>query len=829
MYIKWFKDIRLSDLPLVGGKNASLGEMYSLLSKKGIRVPNGFAITAEGYRFFLQSNNLAGQIEAVLQTVNTAHIKNLTARGKKIRELILNTEFPKKLEMEIWNAYGELGNKNEMLDVAVRSSATAEDLPTASFAGQQDTFLNIQGKHELIEAVRKCFASLFTDRAISYRATKGFCSIDVALSVGIQKMVRSDLAASGVMFTIDTETGFQNVILINAAYGLGEYLVGGMVNPDEYYIFKPTLRGANRPIVGKRLGSKERKLIYSVGDTTSTQDAPVSLEDQKKFALSDDEILSLARWGLIIEEYYSQQAGEHRPMDIEWAKDGQNGKLYILQARPETVHSNGSAHVIEEFVLEKQSRVLAQGAAVGNKIGQGKAHVIKDIEHLADLKEGEVLVAEMTDPDWEPVLRKASAIVTNSGGRTCHAAIISRELGIPCVVGTKDATTKLQKGAKITVSCAEGEQGKIYEGILPFKIKKTHLDKIPEHKTKVMVNIADPEIAFTYGRLPHDGVGLARMEFIINTTIKIHPLLLLELDMPPVKRSVSITPALENHIRTITHGYATYREYYIHKLSLGISRIAAAFHPMPVIVRFSDFKSNEYHNLIGGPLFEPHESNPMLGWRGAARYYDPSFLPAFQMECAAIKRVREVMGLENVQVMIPFCRTPEEGKKVLDLLAQNELYGKKYLKRSKKLAKGKTKNIPSPRKVSLIDVYVMCEIPSNVILANEFADIFDGFSIGSNDLTQLTLGVDRDSDLVRHIYDERNDAVKSMIVQVIKTARKKKTKVGICGQAPSDFPDFAEFLVHAGIDSISLNPDTMLATKINIAKIEKKHAQSRKT
>ena len=603
MYIKWFKDIRLKDISVVGGKNASLGEMYSLLSKRGIRVPNGFAVTADGYRFFLQSNNLAGQIEATLKTVDTANIKNLTARGKKIRELILNTPFPQKLEEEIWNAYLELGKNNEMLDVAVRSSATAEDLPTASFAGQQDTFLNIQGRHDLIEAARKCFASLFTDRAISYRAVKGFCSIDVALSMGIQKMVRSDLASSGVMFTIDTETGFQNVILINAAYGLGEYLVGGMVNPDEYYIFKPTLAGANRPIVGKRLGSKERKLIYSVGDTTFTQDAPVPLEDQTKFALSDDEILSLACWGLIIEEYYSQQAGEHRPMDIEWAKDGKDGKLYILQARPETVHSNTSSHVMEEFMLEKRSRVLSIGAAVGNKIGQGRAHIIKDIEHLADLKKGEVLVAEMTDPDWEPALRKASAIVTNSGGRTCHAAIISRELGIPCVVGTKDATIKLQKGAKITVSCAEGEQGKVYEGILPFRIKKTHLDKIPDHKTKVMVNIADPEIAFAYGRLPHDGVGLARMEFIINTTIKIHPLLLLELDRTPSKRKAEITPALENHVRTITHGYGTCREYYIHKLSMGIGKIAAAFHPKPVIVRFSDFKSNEYHNLIGGALF----------------------------------------------------------------------------------------------------------------------------------------------------------------------------------------------------------------------------------
>ena len=806
MYIKWFDDIRIKDLPLVGGKNASLGEMYSALREKGIRVPNGFAITAESYRFFLAQDNLQEKIAKSLKTLDVNDIPNLTAHGKKIRELILDTDFPPALEEAIWQAYLKLGEGNELIDVAVRSSATAEDLPDASFAGQQDTYLNIQGRHNLLEAAKKCFASLYTDRAISYRSYKNFDNISVSLSVGVQKMVRSDLGASGVMFTVDTETGFKDVILINAAYGLGEYMVQGIITPDEYQVFKPTLREGYKPIIGKKLGSKERKLVYSVGDTILTQDAAVPYEDRKKFALSDKDILELAKWGLIIEDHYSAIKGASQSMDIEWAKDGLDGQLYIVQARPETVHSNIAQNIIEEFVLEKKSSILTKGAAVGSRIGQGKVHVINDVLHVDMLKDGEVLVTEMTDPDWEPVMRKTSAIVTNSGGRTCHAAIISRELGIPCVVGTKNATDVLKDGMEITASCAEGEQGKVYDGILPYKIKKTDLKEIPKTKTEIMVNIADPEIALQYGMLPHDGVGLARMEFIISNTIKIHPLALLALDKPESKQTIKIDSHLTDKISRMTFGYKTHREYYVDNLALGISRITAAFYPKPVILRFSDFKSNEYANLVGGKYFEPKENNAMLGWRGASRYYDPVFLPAFEMECSAVKHVRDDMGLTNLNVMIPFCRTPEEGRKVLVLLAQNGLNGKKY----------------SGGAESAINVYVMCEVPSNVILAEQFAEIFDGFSIGSNDLTQMTLGVDRDSELVRHIYDERNEAVKAMISQAIKTAHAKGVKIGICGQGPSDFPDFAEFLVEQGIDSISLNPDTVLSAKLQIAKAEKK-------
>ncbi|MFH1713256.1 MAG: phosphoenolpyruvate synthase [Candidatus Jacksonbacteria bacterium] len=807
-YIKFFNQISISDVPLVGGKNASLGEMYCHLTKGGINVPNGFAITAGGYQYFLEKNQLNDEIASILTKLDVKNIEKLKRAGARIRDLILSGSFPQDLQAEIINAYHKLGGG----DVAVRSSATAEDLPDASFAGQQETYLNIKGNYHLLEAVKKCFASLFTDRAISYREDKGFKHIDVYLSVGVQEMVRSDSGASGVMFTIDTESGHPEIILINASYGLGEYVVKGVVNPDEYYVHKPTLRQGFRSIVGKTLGSKTRKLVYSTGDNILTQDTKVPLEDRRRFALSDDEILQLARWGLIIEEHYLklkefknyQMSNIKCPMDIEWAKDGRTGKLYIVQARPETVHSVRKRNIIEEYILIKRGKVLVQGASVGSKIGAGPARVITDVQDINQFKDGEVLVTEITDPDWEPIMKKAAAIVTNSGGRTSHAAIVSRELGLPCIVGTGRATQILKTGQMITVSCADGEFGRVYGGKLPFKIHKIAINKSIRTKTDIMMNVGDPEIAFNYAQIPNDGVGLARLEFIINNSVKIHPLALLdfrkECKIKPVSPARGKIRQLDDNvcrkISELIQGYKKPSDYFVDKLSLGIARIAAAFYPKEVILRFSDFKSNEYVNLIGGQAYEPNEENPMLGWRGASRYYDPSFRQAFDMECQAIRKVREEMGFKNLSVMVPFCRTPEEGRKVMEILKEN--------------------------KVIKLKVYVMCEIPSNVILAEEFAKIFDGFSIGSNDLTQLTLGVDRDSPLVAHIYNERDQAVKTLISQVIKTAHKYGRKVGICGQAPSDFPDFAEFLVEQGIDSISLNPDTVISTRLTIAKTEKK-------
>ncbi|MEM1988379.1 MAG: phosphoenolpyruvate synthase [Candidatus Woesearchaeota archaeon] len=796
-FILWFDQVGIEDVKYVGGKNASLGEMYRNLTPKGVNVPNGFAITAYAYRYFIEKTGLKDKIYETLKGLDTHNIEDLQRRGSAIRHMIIEAQIPEELKNAILEAYYHLGLQyGSNPDVAVRSSATAEDLPDASFAGQQETYLNIKGNEMLIDAVKKCFASLFTDRAISYRQDKGFDHFSVALSVGVQKMVRSDLAASGVMFTLDTESGFKNAIVITAIYGLGEYIVQGMVNPDEYIVFKPTLREGYKAIISKKLGTKEMKLIYNLGGVKTTKGVKVPIEDQKRYVLNDDEILTLARWGQIIEDHYSAKRNKYTGMDIEWAKDGISGQLFIVQARPETVQSIKDFTTIEKYVLKEKSKVLAKGTSVGEKIGKGKAHIIKDVHNIKEFKPGEVLVTEMTDPDWEPIMKIASAIVTNRGGRTCHAAIVSRELGIPCVVGTLNATETIKDGQEITVSCAEGDEGFVYEGLLNYEVEKIDLKSLPKTKTKIMVNVGNPESAFDLSFIPNDGVGLAREEFIINSYIKIHPLALIHFEKLP--------DDLKKEIEELTKPYTDKKQFYIDKLAEGIARIAAAFYPNDVIVRFSDFKTNEYANLIGGKFFEPLEDNPMIGWRGASRYYDPKFEEAFGLECLAIKKVRDEMGLKNVKVMIPFCRTIEEGKKVLSVM---EKYGLR-------------------RHDNGLEVYVMAEIPSNIILAEEFAEIFDGFSIGSNDLTQLTLGVDRDSELVSHVYDERNDAVKRMISRLIRIAKSKGRKVGICGQAPSDYPEFAEFLVSEGIDSISLNPDTAIKTRLLIYKKEQELEKS---
>lgn len=796
-FILWFNEIGIKDLALVGGKNASLGEMYQKLTKKGINIPYGFCVTAYAYRYFLEEGGVKKELEKILADLDTTNIKNLSEKGYQARQTILKTEFPKDLEKEIIKAYYKLSRqyRRKYLDVAVRSSATAEDLPTASFAGQLESFLNVRGEYALLTAIKNCFASFFTNRAISYRVDQGFDHFKTYLSVGVQKMVRSDKACAGVMFSIDTETGFTDSVLINSSWGLGENVVKGRVNPDEFYVFKPTLKKGFRPIIGKTRGTKKKKLIYSLEGKESTIQEPVSKEDQKKFTLTDEEVLQLAKWACLIENYYK------RPEDIEWAKDGNDKKLYIVQSRPETVHTSEKRRYLEDYVLKKKGKILCTGISIGEKIGRGRANVIKDVSEINKFKKGEVLVTEVTDPDWEPIMKIASAIVTNSGGRTSHAAIVSRELGVPCVVGTGKATQKIKTGQKITVSCAEGNIGKVYQGLLPFEIKKIDLKKFKRPKTKIMMNVGEPNQAFSFSFIPNDGVGLAREEFIISNYIKIHPKALLEFKNLTDQK-------LKKRIEDLTFGYKNKSQFFIDKLAEGIGRIAAAFYPKDVILRFSDFKTNEYASLIGGKYFEPKEENPMIGWRGASRYYDSDFEQAFGLECQAIKKVREEMGLDNVIVMIPFCRTVEEGKKVLKVM-------KKYGLKKSKIQKSK-------KRIKPLQVYVMVEIPSNVVLAKEFAQIFDGFSIGSNDLTQLTLGVDRDSDLVAHIFNERNKAVKDLIKQAIKTAHRYKRKVGICGQAPSDFPDFAKFLVACGIDSISLNPDTVLKTTLKILKAEKK-------
>ena len=769
-YIQWFGDIGIDDIPIVGGKNASLGEMIRELVPRGIKVPNGFAITAEAYWYLLRASETEQRIKQILSDLDTRDATNLRQRGSAVRHAIMAASLPQDLQHSIVGAYRELSKGADgPVDVAVRSSATAEDLPDASFAGQQETYLNVQGEAALLESCKRCFASLFTDRAISYRQDKGFDHLKIALSIGVQRMVRSDLASSGVMFSIDTETGSQDIVLINAAFGLGENVVQGSINPDEYYVFKPTLKQGFRPIVQKILGSKEFKLVYDIGGSKMVKNVPVPPDDRSRFAITDDEILSLARWACLIEDHYSQKRGRYTPMDMEWAKDGRTGELFILQARPETVQSQKSLDMVEVYHLKEKGLALVHGRSVGEKIAQGPVRVVKSAHNLHEVRQGDILVTDKTDPDWEPTMKKAAAIVTNRGGRTCHAAIVSRELGLPAIVGTENATEVLKDGQAVTVSCAEGEIGFVYQGLLKFDVQQIKLHDLARPQTKVMMNVGNPEEAFRLSSMPNDGVGLAREEFIISNYIKIHPLALLDFNRLEDR-------ALRDEISQLTVGYEDKPQFFIDKLAQGVAMIGAAFYPKDVIVRLSDFKTNEYANLIGGKAYEPIEENPMIGFRGASRYYDPRYQAGFALECHAMKKVRDEMGLSNVKLMIPFCRTVEEGKQVLK---EMEKHGLK-------------------RGVNELEVYVMCEIPSNVILANEFAEIFDGFSIGSNDLTQLVLGVDRDSEIVAHVFDERNAAVKTMIASVIRVAKTKGRKIGICGQAPSDYPDFAAFLVELG-------------------------------
>lgn len=795
-FIQWFEEIGIEDVPLVGGKNASLGEMYRELASQGVKVPNGFAITAEAYRTFLREAGLESTIIDSLKELDTHDIENLRRRGARMRQAMLDANLPDTLEREILEAYARLGEgAPEPVDVAVRSSATAEDLPDASFAGQQETYLNVQGPRALLDTCKRCFASLFTDRAIAYRVEKGFDHHKVALSIGVQRMVRSDLAAAGVMFSIDTETGFEQAVLINASYGLGENVVQGSVNPDEFYVFKPTLKEGYRPILSKRLGSKEFKLMYDVGGSKMVKNVPVPPDDRARFAITDDEIMTLARWACVIEDHYRTKRGVASPMDMEWAKDGKTGELFIVQARPETVQSQKDLDVIETYRLTERSRVLVSGRSVGDKIGQGTVRVIKQVQQMQDFREGDVLVTDKTDPDWVPIMKRASAIVTNRGGRTCHAAIVSRELGLPAIVGAETATERLNDGQVVTVSCAEGETGFVYDGRLPVEIDRVRVKDLRRPKTAIMMNVANPEEAFRLSFIPNDGVGLAREEFIIANSIKAHPLALL--DYAKLEDY-----AVKAEIDRLTVGYPDKAQFFIEKLAQGVGMIAAAFYPKDVIVRLSDFKSNEYANLIGGRQFEPVEENPMLGFRGASRYYDPRYRDGFALECRALRMVRDDMGLTNVKVMIPFCRTVEEGRRVLDEMASHGL---------RRGERG-------------LEVYLMCEVPSNVLLAEEFAELCDGFSIGSNDLTQLTLGVDRDSELVAPLFDERNPAVKRIIAMAIQAAKRAGRKVGICGQAPSDYPEFAQFLVEQGIDSLSLNPDSVLTTTAAVVNAEAQRA-----
>ncbi len=792
--IHFFNELRLSDVAIVGGKNASLGEMYRQLTEKGIKIPNGFATTAEGYWHYLEHNGLKGEIASTLEGLDTRDVKALARCGSHIRDIIAHASMPPDLEEQIIAAYRELSDEygETPLAVAVRSSATAEDLPDASFAGQQETYLNVRGSSHLIESVKRVYASLFTNRAISYRVDKGFDHMKVALSAGIQKMVRSDLASAGVMFSIDTETGFRNAVFITAAYGLGENVVQGAVSPDEAYVFKPTLKEGYKPVLSRHLGEKSLKMVYSDSLKQPVKNISVPLEDQKQYCLTKDELVTLAQYAVTIEDHYSALAGKNQPMDIEWAKDGHSGELFIVQARPETVHARNDGRSIESYTIKERGNILIRGKSVGGKIATGVARVIRDASQIHKLEPGEVLITDMTDPDWEPIMKIAAAIVTNRGGRTCHAAIISRELGLPAVVGTGTATSSIQSGQMVTVSCAEGETGYVYEGALPFTAEHLEIGNIERPKTKIMMNVASPDRAFTFSAIPNDGVGLARLEFIINNTIGIHPNALLHFDQ-------LTDEAVKQEILSRTSAYDSPVDFYVQKLAEGVSMIAAAFYPNKVIFRMSDFKSNEYANLLGGRQFEPVEENPMIGFRGASRYYSDAFKEAFALECQAMRMVREAKGLKNVRLMIPFTRTPDEGRKVL---AEMEKHG---LKRGE----------------DGLEIYVMCEIPANVIAADAFLDIFDGFSIGSNDLTQLTLGVDRDSELVAHVFDERQQPVLDMLKMAISACKRRNKYIGICGQAPSDYPEVAEFLVREGIESISLNPDCVLATTMQILEVEK--------
>lgn len=796
-HIIWFEDIRLSDVPLVGGKNAALGEMYSHLSKLQIRVPNGFAITAEAYRHFLSKTGLDAQITKELAGLNVKNLRSLQTTARNVRKLIVDADLPEDLVADISRDYAKLEQHyGKKVAVAIRSSATAEDLPDASFAGQQETFLHVRGIAQVLKSVKKCIASLFTDRAISYRIDKGFSHMDVALSVGVQKMVRSDLACSGVAFTLDTETGFRNVVEINGSYGLGEAIVQGEVTPDEFIVFKPTLAKGYEAILSRRLGKKNFQLVYS---SRGIKPATVSAELQRQFCLKDAEILELARWCVVIEEHFSKLKHHPQPMDIEWAKDGQTGELYILQARPETIHTEASQTVYEEYRLQQDKAEIVTGMAVGNKIGGGRVRVIKQASGIDKFQAGEVLVTVMTDPDWEPIMKIASAIVTDKGGRTSHAAIVSRELGVPCVVGSEQATAKLKSGQTVTVDCSSGERGRVLNGRAKYTVIKHHLDKIPKTRTNIMVNIGSPGEAFKNHYLPVRGVGLGRLEFIIASEIQIHPNALINYKTLARDDNHHIK-AIARRIDQLTAGYADKTDFYRQRLTDGIAKIGAAFWPNPVIIRFSDFKTNEYRQLLGGELYEPVEQNPMLGWRGASRYYDEKFKAAFSLECQALAQARIQLGLTNIIPMVPFCRTPEEGRQVVAAMKQSGL----------DRLRDKT-----------LKIYVMCEIPSNIVLADDYLDVFDGMSIGSNDLTMLMLGLDRDSSVVAHVANENNPAVKQVIGQVIASCRRRKKYIGLCGQAPSDYPEFAEFLVKAGIASISLNPDSVIPSISRIKTAER--------
>lgn len=777
-YIRFFNSLNIDDIAIVGGKNASLGQMYQNLTPKGVNIPNGFATTSDAYWLLLEENNIKDKIKEILQDLNIDDTKNLQAKGLAIRELILNSKLPASLEKELLDAYSKLSKEYncEYVDVAVRSSGTAEDLPDASFAGQQASFLNITSADALLESVKECYASLFNDRAISYRESRGYKHFEVALSVGVQKMVRSDGASSGIMFSIDTESGSENLILINSIWGLGENVVSGEVNADEFYIFKPSLKKGIKSILKRSLGDKKKKMIYAINDK-GTLNIATTDKEQKSFSITDEEVLTLAKQALIIEEHYK------RAMDIEWAKDAKDGKLYIVQARPETVQSkNLNVNVIEKYSIDipSDAKLLTSGRAVGEKIGVGKVHIIKNTSEFSSFKEGEILVADTTNPDWEPVMKKAAAVITNRGSRTCHAAIVAREIGVPAVVGCADATRVLKNGVSVSVSCCEGDEGNIYEGKLEYKKTCIDMSELNPTKTKIYVNVGNPAKAFSIAKMPNDGVGLARMEFIMSNSVGAHPMALVNL-------AKNNTVKDSDAIKEFMLPYTDAKEFFIDKLCEGIGTIAAAFFPKPVIIRTSDFKSNEYRNMRGGLEYEAIEENPMIGFRGASRYYNEGYKEAFEWECEALKKVRDEMGLTNIKIMLPFVRTPLEGKKVISIMNKVGL------------VQGKNE----------LEIYAMCEIPSNVILADEFLKVFDGYSIGSNDLTQLTLGVDRESALISHIFDERDEAVKRVLKMAIEACKKANKYIGICGQAPSDYPEITEFLVKNGISSISLNPDSV--------------------
>ncbi len=798
-YVRFFSQIGIGDVPLVGGKNASLGEMYRELTAKGLSIPNGFAVTAEAYRHTLDAADAWPALKESLQGLNPEDVDDLARRAARAREIVYSAGLPADVEADIRAALARLRQEyGAELTVAVRSSATAEDLPSASFAGQHDTYLNIRGDVATLDAVRHCFASLFTDRAIRYRIDNGFDHFKVFNSVAVMKMVRSDLAASGVIFTIDTETGFRDVVFVTGAYGLGENVVQGAVDPDEFYVFKPTYALGKRAVLKRALGPKKIKMIFSSGGRATTRNIPTDRKEREKYCLADDEVLTLASQAIAIEEHYSAKAGQHRPMDIEWAKDGVDGKLYIVQARPETVASRRNRNIVEEYKVKKHGPVKVEGRSVGTKIAFGRARVIEHVTELSSFVPGEILVADTTSPDWGTVMKSAAAIVTNRGGRTCHAAIVARELGIPAIVGTDQATHVIRTGDLIAVSCAEGDVGKVYDGEIDFDIVKTDLTDLPKTATHLMMNVGNPDVAFGISALPNDGVGLARMEFIIAESIKAHPMALVHPERLGAKE--------REEIERLTAQYKNPGAFFVERLSEGVGTIAAAFYPKPVIVRMSDFKSNEYASLLGGRVFEGNEENPMIGFRGASRYAHPNYREGFALECAAMKRVREDMGLTNVKLMIPFCRRIDEAKKVLTLMSELGL------------ERGKNG----------LEIYVMCEIPNNVVLIDEFSKYFDGFSIGSNDLTQLTLGVDRDSEVVAFDFDERDEGVKTMIRMAVEGAQRNGRHSGICGQAPSDYPEIAEFLVRLGIDSISLNPDTILRTTMRIVELEKTLGRARK-